>query len=255
MGKSVLFLGYDRSQTKLISCLEDYGCDVDHTQSVLGDPVAYGVYDLIVSFGYRHIIKKDFINNYDGDIVNLHISYLPWNRGAHPNFWAYFDNTPHGITIHLIDEGVDTGPILYQRYVNFDGESTFSESYKRLIDEIEDLFVDNIGEIISSAYVPKPQRGEGSYHSRSELPDIPGGWEANVFEVLGVLDRYKEDFVLNRNRLIDQIEDAPSTGAIFRDLLKLAFKYSPREASEIVSRMECGDSKAYRILKNLTKHI
>lgn len=46
--------------------------------------------------------------------MNLHISYLPWNKGADPNFWSCIDGTPAGVTLHHIDAGVDTGDIIAQ---------------------------------------------------------------------------------------------------------------------------------------------
>ncbi len=62
-------------------------------------------------------------------IINLHISFLPWNRGAHPNFWSFYDDTPKGVTIHLIDEGIDTGAIIYQKEITFDrNEKTFESN-------------------------------------------------------------------------------------------------------------------------------
>lgn len=188
VSKSILFLGYGRDQTQLISCLEQQGCNVDHTEEKLNSPDEYAQYDLMVSFGYKHLIKKQFIDGYQGDILNLHVAYLPWNRGSHPNFWAFFDNTPHGVTIHLIDEGIDTGPILYQRYVNFDSEKTFNETHNRLIAEIEQLFINNLNEIVARQYIPKPPRGRGSYHSDAHLPDFPGGWSADVESTLDWLD-------------------------------------------------------------------
>ena len=66
------------------------------------------------------LLKKRVLNNIIIPIVNLHISYLPWNRGAHPNFWSFFDATPTGVSIHLIDKGIDTGPIIVQKKVKLD---------------------------------------------------------------------------------------------------------------------------------------
>ena len=40
-------------------------------------------------------------------IVNLHISYLPFNRGSHPNYWSFVENTPKGVSIHEIDEQIE----------------------------------------------------------------------------------------------------------------------------------------------------
>ena len=48
-------------------------------------------------------------------LINLHISYLPYNRGSYPNYWSFKENTPNGVSIHHIDDGIDTGPVLVQK--------------------------------------------------------------------------------------------------------------------------------------------
>ena len=53
-------------------------------------------------------------------IINLHISYLPYNKGAHPNFWSFADNTPSGVTIHEVNENLDSGNIIFQKKIEFD---------------------------------------------------------------------------------------------------------------------------------------
>lgn len=253
MSKRILFLGYDREQTQLMSCLEKQGCIVDHTQEKLNSPDEYGHYDFMISFGYKYLIKKQFIDAYQGDILNLHVAYLPWNRGSQPNFWAFLDNTPHGVTIHLIDEGIDTGPILYQRYVNFDSEKTFSESHNRLLVEIEELFIKNINEIVANQYIPKPQRGRGSYHSDSDLPDFPGGWNADVESTLGWLDKNVADFVSERLMVIDQVESIRSKNNVnWMDVLRLAFKHAPKDAAGIMGRINSDDSKISELLHKLS---
>ncbi|MEF2230684.1 MAG: formyltransferase family protein [Pseudodesulfovibrio sp.] len=189
MNKKILFLGYGEGKTCLISVLRGQGCVVDHTSERLGPPEDYRGYDLMVSFGFRYIIPASFLEGYAGDILNLHISYLPYNRGAHPNFWAFHDATPHGVTIHLIDSGVDTGPILYQERVNFSDERTFTHTYQKLCAAIEALFVRHIREIIAGTYVPKPQQGEGTSHSVRDLPAFIGGWDADIRQTMNALGR------------------------------------------------------------------
>ncbi|NKD54763.1 MULTISPECIES: formyltransferase family protein [unclassified Haematospirillum] len=99
----------------------------------------------------------------------------------HPNFWSFFDCTPSGVSIHLVDEGIDTGPILYQRYVNFTKEQkTFSQTYRQLIVEIESLFKENIREIIHGTYEATPQRRKGSCHKAADLPPQFRGWDSNI---------------------------------------------------------------------------
>ena len=84
-------------------------------------------YDVIISF-WLQIHIANLPSQKIKKIINLHIGYLPYNRGAHPNFWSFMDNTPTGVTIHEIDKNIDTGKIIYQKIVDFE----FYKNYKRL---------------------------------------------------------------------------------------------------------------------------
>ena len=55
--------------------------------------------EIIISYNYSYIIKQDIISFMNGRIINLHISYLPWNKGSNPSFWSFMDETPKGVTI------------------------------------------------------------------------------------------------------------------------------------------------------------
>lgn len=97
--------------------------------------------DFAVSYGYRHIIKADVLNYLKGQIMNMHISYLPWNKGADPNLWSFLEDTPKGVTIHFVDEGIDTGDIVAQKEVIFDHEcQTLETTYAQLQKEMMLLF-------------------------------------------------------------------------------------------------------------------
>ncbi len=185
--KRVLFIGRSEEQTTLIADLINAGCEVWHTRDKIESTRGF---DLVVSYGYRHLINKSTIETSKVDIINLHISYLPWNRGAHPNFWSFFDSTPSGVSIHLVDAGIDTGPVLFQRYVNFEHDKlTFSQTYEQLIIEIESLFREKLNEIIGGVYTLNPQRRKGSYHRVSDLPAEFLGWESNIKEEISRLDK------------------------------------------------------------------
>lgn len=184
--KRILFLGYNELQTRVIEALISNECYVEHTDDLIDGS---GDYDLVISFGYRHILRKNVIERIGCPIFNLHISYLPFNRGAHPNFWSFYENTPSGVTIHLIDEGVDTGPIVFQRYVNFDeNEQTFVQTYSRLVKEIENLFIEKVGDILTDNWNAKPQRGFGSQHYVRELPKNFSGWGSVIADEIKKLD-------------------------------------------------------------------
>ena len=175
----IIFLGYGRSETRIIDELEKKDCAVIvHNERISLDDVDDS--HLIVSFGYLHLLGSDFINNCGCPIVNLHISYLPFNRGAHPNFWSFYDGTQSGVSIHLLDEGIDTGPILFQKKIQFEDEKTFIETYDRLFDEIENLFIENIDLIVSKKWTAMKQVGNGTFHSVKDLPNEFNGWQSSI---------------------------------------------------------------------------
>ena len=116
--KKILFLGYDRDKTSLIEVLEKKNCFVTYKKGKI-DKIDFNNFDLVISFGYRYIIKKKFIVSSNIPIINLHISYLPWNKGSHPNFWSFINNTPKGVTIHEIDKKIDMGVVVFRKKINF----------------------------------------------------------------------------------------------------------------------------------------
>ena len=122
-------------------------------------------YDFIISFGYRHIIRQEIIDLFPDKIINMHISLLPYNKGADPNLWSYLENSPKGVTIHKIDKGLDTGDIILQKKVQDDIENdTLKTSYDRLIQEIVKLFVDNAEDILNNKITAHKQQDTGSIH-------------------------------------------------------------------------------------------
>lgn len=145
--------------------------------------------DLIVSYNYSYIITPDVITYMNGKILNLHISMLPWNRGASPNIWSFLDDTPKGVTIHQMSEQLDKGDIAYQKELSFDIEKeTFSSTYDKLHSEIVKLFIKNWNEIAEGKYPKIHQSGNGSYHSVKDLKELekkcPFSWNDNIAEYL-----------------------------------------------------------------------
>lgn len=150
--------------------------------------------DLIVSFNYRYIIKQDVIDCINGRILNLHMSYLPFNRGSSPNFWSHVEGTPAGVTIHLISAGLDKGDILFQKKVDFDvKKETFASTYECLRREIIQLFKDNWQRIKDGTYTPYSVAEKGSYHCVRDLEEVekrcPFSWNDNIGEYL---KKYRE---------------------------------------------------------------
>ena len=139
----------------------------------------------IVSFNYRHMIPEEVLDLLPGKVVNLHTSLLPYNRGSAPNVFSFLEDTPKGVTIHLVDSGLDTGDILCQKELKFDEEKeTFATTYDKLLEEVKQLFRDNWQTIRAGELKPVRQEGEGTYHRMRELEVIrekhPFAWSDNI---------------------------------------------------------------------------
>jgi phosphoribosylglycinamide formyltransferase 1 len=84
--------------------------------------------DLVVLAGYMHLLTKPFLARFPDRIVNVHPSLLPAFPGARAiedALAAGVETT--GVTVHLVDEGLDTGPILVQEPVPVDPRETLEE--------------------------------------------------------------------------------------------------------------------------------
>jgi phosphoribosylglycinamide formyltransferase 1 len=74
--------------------------------------------ELVVLAGYMHLLTKPFLDRFPGQIVNVHPSLLPEFPGTHAVEDAIAAGVEEtGVTVHLVDEGIDTGPILAQEAV------------------------------------------------------------------------------------------------------------------------------------------
>jgi len=197
--KKILFLGYDTTETKIINQIKNNkNIKVFHTKRKIETLDLMNI-DLLISFGYRHIIDEEILKR-KNNILNLHISYLPFNKGAHPNFWSFAENTPSGVTIHKINKKIDSGNIIYQKILDFElnknkKKLTFKDTYSVLISEIEGLFIDNIKNILNNNYEEFEQIDKGTFHNSSDLPSVLKSWNQNIFDTI---ERYKKEIINNK---------------------------------------------------------
>jgi phosphoribosylglycinamide formyltransferase-1 len=93
--------------------------------------------DLIVLAGYMRLIGSTLLKEYEGRIVNIHPSLLPAFPGKDAIGQALAAKANwSGVTIHFVDEGMDTGPIIVQERVRITEDET-TESLQRKIQVIE----------------------------------------------------------------------------------------------------------------------
>ena len=82
---------------------------------------------VVVVSGTR-IISRDVLENVPARFVNLHAGITPAYRGVHGGYWALADGRPEacGVTIHLVDPGIDTGAVLAQAPIHPDPRDNFT---------------------------------------------------------------------------------------------------------------------------------
>jgi phosphoribosylglycinamide formyltransferase-1 len=103
--------------------------------------------DLVVLAGYMHLLTKPFLDRFPGRIVNVHPSLLPAFPGAHAIADALAAGvTTTGVTVHYVDEGLDSGPIIRQEEVPVEPRATLEErihavEHRLLPEVVRDLFV------------------------------------------------------------------------------------------------------------------
>ena len=114
--------------------------------------------DMIVVVAFGQILPKAVIDFPPLKCLNIHPSLLPKYRGAAPMNWAIINGEKKtGITIMLMDEGMDSGDILLQKETDIGPSETFGELHDRLASEGARLLVETIEQVIAQTVSRKPQ--------------------------------------------------------------------------------------------------
>lgn len=155
-------------------------------------------------FGY--ILRWDILALMPAGCVNVHPAFLPYNRGAYPNVWSIVEGTPAGVTIHYMDEGVDTGDIIAQRQVVVEPVDSGESLYRKLELACVELFQE-AWPLIRAGQAPRiTQSNEGSTYHR--VRDVEGIDEIDLDR------RYTARELIN---ILRARTYPPYQGAYFRD--------------------------------------
>ena len=117
--------------------------------------------EIVVLAGFMRILSKQFISEYKDKIINIHPSLLPKFPGVHAHRDAIEAKAKiSGCTVHFVDEGVDTGPIIMQESVAVDiddDEHTLSEKIlpieHKIYPKVLDLLTSNKLKIINGKVI------------------------------------------------------------------------------------------------------
>jgi phosphoribosylglycinamide formyltransferase-1 len=105
--------------------------------------------DLVCLAGYMRILSPDFVARWRGRILNIHPSLLPKYPGVSPQRRAIeAGESVSGCTVHFVDEGTDTGPIVLQRVVPVVAGDTEESLSARILEHEHVLYPDAIAKVL-----------------------------------------------------------------------------------------------------------
>jgi phosphoribosylglycinamide formyltransferase 1 len=99
----------------------------------MGDWLAARDVDLVVLAGYMQLLSPEFLGRFEGRVINVHPALLPAFPGLHAVEQALeYGVKVFGVTVHFVDDGVDTGPVILQRAVELPNARTADDVAERL---------------------------------------------------------------------------------------------------------------------------
>jgi phosphoribosylglycinamide formyltransferase-1 len=137
-----------------------------------GDPHAgaFAAGPAALAVHFPRVLTPALIDRYGGAIWGLHPGLLPWGRGTHPVFWALWEGTPAGATLHELTADVGAGPIVEQREVPVLAGDTGASLHARVQAAERDLFARWLKPLAHGERPPAaPQPEGGSYHALAEF--------------------------------------------------------------------------------------
>jgi methionyl-tRNA formyltransferase len=148
--------------------------------------------------------------------LNVHPSLLPMNRGPEPLFWTFRDgNQRTGVTIHLMDEGMDSGAIVAQEIIEIPDGISYSALEEQSAELGGNLLVQSVWDMYDGVARPRAQNGtQSSYHAFPSNGDfvVPiTKWEArHVYNFICGVASWKMPLMLQVGAKLVRVEKALS---------------------------------------------
>jgi methionyl-tRNA formyltransferase len=148
--------------------------------------------DLVVAAGFDHIVPPEILDVPERGCLNVHPGLLPHARGYNPNVWSIVEGLPAGVTIHWMDEGIDTGDIVATREVPVSFADTGKDLYERLEQACYDLFVETWPSIREGDVDATEQTdADATYHEKSDFTELCELDPDETYTVRELLDRLR----------------------------------------------------------------
>ena len=129
--------------------------------------------DVAISVNWPVLLKADVLETFPHGVLNAHAGDLPRFRGnACPN-WAILNGEKRmGLSVHLMDERLDHGPVLLKRFADIGEQTYIGDLYGFMNSNIPEMFAQALTELEQSALTPRPQPDEPGLSLRC-FPRLP----------------------------------------------------------------------------------
>jgi len=123
--------------------------------------------DLNISMSYDQILRRPIIESAPKGFINCHAGKLPYYRGRNVINWAIINNEKDiGLTVHYVDEGIDTGDMILQRILPITWEDTYGSVLAKVRDAFPGLLSEAVRLIETGEVQRQPQAHlDGTYFS------------------------------------------------------------------------------------------
>ena len=145
--------------------------------------------DLAICYSYDRILDKAFLDVMKRKVYNLHGALLPRYRGQNVLNWVLVNGeTLTGMTLHLMDEGIDSGPIVYQKEISIDFEDTAVTLKNKMNAAAQDLlnrFLPNI--IDDNIPVREQNENDATYFHKRRPADGEFFWNWSPIRIYNMI--------------------------------------------------------------------
>lgn len=173
--------------------------------------------DLIVITHFKILIQKEIINIPNFGCINLHPSLLPYYRGMSPQHWPIINGEHEtGVSVHFVDEHIDTGDIILQKKVKITPVMYISDLQLEFIKVYKTIVVEAINLIKQPNFTPiKQSHLKGTYYGKLEREQCRIDLSQSKNQIINLVHgvskpyygAYLDDSIIWKARIADESED------------------------------------------------
>ncbi|MBR1629790.1 MAG: hypothetical protein IJ679_11090 [Lachnospiraceae bacterium] len=145
--------------------------------------------DLAICYSYDRIFDEDFLSIFNGEVYNLHGAMLPKYRGQNVLNWVLINGEEStGMTLHKVNLGIDSGPIVYQKEIKINFEDTAVTLKNKMDSKVLEILESFLPDIVSNAIKTKDQDETLSTYFHKRYPsDGKIDWNKPALDIYNLI--------------------------------------------------------------------